>query len=363
MFNEPTLILDETKCKANIKYMVAKANKLNLTFRPHFKTHQSLYVGSWFKELGVSKITVSSVPMAKYFASGGWDDITIAFPFVPHQANEINNIAKSISLNLVASSVNNANLLVSSINNEVGVFIEVDTGQARSGFQIDDYKSINETIQIISAKSNLKFKGFLNHAGQSYQKNSSEIENLNDTITLKLSQLKGKYINKFSNIIVSYGDTPTSWKCHKFIGVDELRPGNFTFFDMQQASQNICTPNNIAIALICPVAAVYPERNIATIWGGAVHLSKDFYIDINGNKSFGAICKLNSDNTWSEPICGLSLESVSQEHGMIRATSSNLIETIKEGDSIAILPAHSCLTVDKMRKFWVKGKGYIEIMK
>jgi D-serine deaminase-like pyridoxal phosphate-dependent protein len=363
MFTQPSLIVDEAKCRANIKFMADKAKKLNLSFRPHFKTHQSLEVGNWFKDYGVTKITVSSVPMAEYFALGGWNDITIAFPFVPHQANEVNSLAKSINLNLVVSSIKNAELLSKSIKTEVGVFVEVDTGQARSGFQIDDIKSIDEAIRVITSISNLKFLGFLNHAGQSYQKSSSELEELNLSIVLKLNHLKDKYIQRFPGLIISYGDTPTSWICEQFDGIDELRPGNFTFFDMQQASQNICKVNNIAIALACPVVAVYPNRNTATIWGGAVHLSKDFYIDIYGNKSFGAICLLNKDSSWSEPIEGLYLESISQEHGMIRATNPNLLKTISEGDTIVILPAHSCLTVDKMGRFWVKGKGFKEIMK
>ena len=31
-----------------------------LSFRPHFKTHQSAEIGSWFRDFGVTRITVSS---------------------------------------------------------------------------------------------------------------------------------------------------------------------------------------------------------------------------------------------------------------------------------------------------------------
>ena len=61
MITKPTLILDKKKCIENINTMFSKAKKHHLEFRPHFKTHQSLEVGSWFKEIGVTKITVSSV--------------------------------------------------------------------------------------------------------------------------------------------------------------------------------------------------------------------------------------------------------------------------------------------------------------
>ena len=77
---KPTLLVDKEKCILNIQRMAGKANKHNLFFRPHFKTHQSAKIGSWFKAEGVKAITVSSVTMADYFARHGWTVITIAFP-------------------------------------------------------------------------------------------------------------------------------------------------------------------------------------------------------------------------------------------------------------------------------------------
>ena len=77
---KPTLIINKDIVLSNIKTSKELSKKLSISFRPHFKTHQSLEVGTWFKKLGIKKITVSSVEMAKYF-SNQWDDITIAFPF------------------------------------------------------------------------------------------------------------------------------------------------------------------------------------------------------------------------------------------------------------------------------------------
>ena len=71
MITKPTFLIDEIKCKSNINFMAEKAASHNLIFRPHFKTHQSLEIGSWFKEIGVSKITVSSIEMASYFSVEG----------------------------------------------------------------------------------------------------------------------------------------------------------------------------------------------------------------------------------------------------------------------------------------------------
>jgi len=65
----PTLFINKAIAKANIKAMAQKAKINNLSFEPHFKTHQSKEVGEWFREEGVTAITVSSVAMAIYFAA------------------------------------------------------------------------------------------------------------------------------------------------------------------------------------------------------------------------------------------------------------------------------------------------------
>ena len=99
MIIKPTLFIDEKKCRENINNMFSKVKTNKLEFRPHFKTHQSLEIGSWFKEVGVTKITVSSLSMAEYFSTQ-WNDITIAFPTNILEIETINTLAKKITLNL-----------------------------------------------------------------------------------------------------------------------------------------------------------------------------------------------------------------------------------------------------------------------
>ncbi|MFV0375749.1 MAG: hypothetical protein ACK5JD_00445 [Mangrovibacterium sp.] len=60
----PTLLLDKAVCLRNIARMAERAKAKNLKFRPHFKTHQSAVIGTWYRQFGVSSITVSSVQMA-----------------------------------------------------------------------------------------------------------------------------------------------------------------------------------------------------------------------------------------------------------------------------------------------------------
>lgn len=362
MISKPTLVLNEQVCRNNIRQMAIKANQLNVSFRPHFKTHQSIEVGRWFRDYGIQKIAVSSVPMAKYFANDGWNDITIAFPFVFQQGDEINTLSKRINLNTTVSSEQNCVMLCKSITSRIGVYIEIDTGQNRSGLPHNDIKTIELILKHLLACKNIIFKGFISHAGQTYQANADSTIGICSQATAQLAKLKHTFSNQFPDLEISFGDTPSSILCSSFESVDEIRPGNFAFFDMQQQSKGVCMPSDIAIALVCPVVAVYPSQLKACIWGGAIHLSKDYYEDKKYGKSFGSICRLNPDFTWSDPIEGLFLKSISQEHGIIEATTPKSIDQLNEGDIVAVLPAHSCLTADCMGEYLVNGKYTVTML-
>ena len=129
MFSKPTLVLDEQKCKANIRKMAAKAEANGVEFRPHFKTHQSLEIGSWFREVGVTKITVSSVDMALYFAQDAWQDITIAFPVNLLEIDPINQLAEQLNLTILLEDSTTAQRLDGLLSAKVNVFIKINIGK------------------------------------------------------------------------------------------------------------------------------------------------------------------------------------------------------------------------------------------
>ena len=111
--NKPTLLLNKEKSFNNILKVQKKIKNSNIEMRPHFKTHQSLEIGKWFKEFGINKITVSSVSMAKYF-SKDWDDITIAFPLNIHEINDIIKLQEKININILIDSFEAFLILVES---------------------------------------------------------------------------------------------------------------------------------------------------------------------------------------------------------------------------------------------------------
>ncbi|WP_370088480.1 alanine racemase [Ekhidna sp.] len=337
----PTLLIDKEKCIRNIDRMVSKSVKAGASLRPHFKTHFSGEIGNWFKEKGVKQCTVSSVSMAQYFASHGWDDITIAFPYNTLESNEINALAQNIKLNILIESTESMEHASKSIKEKIGYFIKIDVGTHRTGVDPRNETLINQLIADSSEK--IQFKGFLAHAGHTYGcRDLDSIKWIFDGSVKILTELKKKFGG-----IISYGDTPSCSLMDDLSFCDEMRPGNFVFYDWMQHQIGSCSLNEIAVCLACPVVAIHKERNEVVVYGGAVHLSKESMIekDVRGKDKhcFGKLVKLTEDG-WSAEILG-NVERLSQEHGIIKLSSEE-VARVKVGDLIGVIPVHSCLTAD-----------------
>src|SRR3972149_682893 len=128
---KPTLLVNVARTQRNIQRMAEKARLQGVFFRPHFKTHQSAGIGEWFRQVGVSAITVSSVGMALYFARHGWEDITIAFPVNLRQAVDLERLAATIRLGLLVESRLAVEALQARLNTPLGPGIGVDEGSRR----------------------------------------------------------------------------------------------------------------------------------------------------------------------------------------------------------------------------------------
>ena len=350
----PTLLLDTGKCIRNIERVHSSTRESCVIFRPHFKTHQSRFVGNLFKERGISRITVSSVEMAGYFSAGGWEDITIAFPFNPREYGEIVSIAAKSKLCLTIPGPESARVLAHRCETAVDVMIKIDTGYNRSGLHWDDKESIVETADILASNKKLNLTGLLTHTGDTYHADSpDEIASLFDRSVERMHKSKNSLGRE--DILISMGDTPSASVISKYSGVDEIRAGNFVFYDMMQVNLGVCNPDDIAVAVACPVVDIRKRSNSIVIYGGAVHFSKES-IMMNGQKIYGRLVRI-TDRGWVEYDNEMYLTSVSQEHGIISDRGGKLSD-LRIGDLIGILPVHSCLTANLLGRYLLSDGSY-----
>lgn len=338
----PTLVLNRDIAVANINRMRSKCNVAGVRFRPHFKTHQSHLVGSWFRDQGVTEITVSSSLMAAYFIDSGWDDITIAFPYNPREHDYLEYLSRRARIALTIPGVNSAAILAEKCRSDFDVMVKIDTGYGRSGMQWNDVDGARKIVDILATNSCLKFRGLLTHAGNTYGvSNRDDVISIYNESILRMNYLKEEA--ELKGVIISSGDTPSATVISDPGMVDELRPGNFVFYDLMQYLSGICSFEDIAVAMACPVVDTQPSRGIMVIHGGAVHLSKD-YVIIDNNRVFGMAVKISPDG-WAPFNSPCYLTSLSQEHGII-SMPARLIAEFRPGDLVGVIPVHSCLTAD-----------------
>lgn len=331
----PTLIIDESIARRNIEKMAKKCQKSGAILRPHFKTHHSATVGNWFRDYGVKKITVSSVSMAYYFAQNGWDDITIAFPYNTLECHEIDQLAKKIKLNVLIESADALKHLKENVNSNINYFLKIDVGYHRTGLSPNDHEQIDKLIK--SGDSSVQFLGILAHAGHSYHcRSHDEIKAVFHKSMSLLSKVK-RLID--SSNIISFGDTPCCSVIDDFSGIDEIRCGNFVYYDLMQTEISSCMKENIAVSVACPVVAVHKQRNQAVVYGGGIHFSKDRIMK-DQQLLYGEGVKY-SENRW-EPLPDVKMVSLSQEHGVVQFPE-NSIQQLKIGDILGFLPVHACL--------------------
>lgn len=135
---------------------------------------------------------------------------------------------------------------------------------------------------------------------------------------------------------ISVGSTPAMVAAESLTGVTEARPGNYIFYDRTMVLIGCCEPEDVAVTVLATVVSHQPGASHFVVDAGALSLSKD----------------LGPAHLGLEPVFGavkdhpeLTVASVSQEHGIIRAAAPAAIEgKFKVGQRVEIIPNHSCLT-------------------
>jgi D-serine deaminase-like pyridoxal phosphate-dependent protein len=364
---KPTILLNVDQAKRNIQRMAEKATRQGIRFRPHFKTHQSAAIGELFRQAGVTAITVSSLEMAQYFARHGWDDITIAFPANIRQVGGFNELARSIHLGLLVESIETVEYLSTQLTAPVDMWVEIDDGTNRTGVRWDRPEAVLQLVTALQSHSHLQVRGLLTHAGRIYRAGSpTEIQQIYHETVKRMNVVRQFLAGHGFVPEISVGDTPGCTLCVDLGPVDEIRPGNFVLYDAIQLEMGVCKIKDIAAVVACPVVAKYPERGEVVIYGGAVHLSKDT-VKVNEQNVFGLVVSVKGENrsqpdrSWISVVKGGFVTRLTQEHGVV-SLPAPVINRVKVGDLLYLIPAHVCLTVSALGKYCTLSGDVINTM-
>ena len=344
----PAFLVDLGVVRRNCDRMREKASASGVAFRPHVKTHKTLEVGHMQHGGGAGPITVSTLAEAEFFAAGGFRDITYAVPLAPEKIGRAADLAARVDrLNLLIDS-EEALRALESFSTSRGVtfdlFLKVDCGTHRAGVDPQSPDSVRLAVAIARSQA-VRFRGLLTHAGHSYDARSvDEVRRIAAEEAACLTRFRALLAGEgLGEIARSIGSTPTASVVERFAGCDEVRPGNYVFFDAFQATLGSCAREDVAVSVLTTVIGSYPERSTIVVDAGALALSKDRGPEhLEPACGYGAVCDLDL-----RPL-PMRVVSLSQEHGKIEVRSA-----VPVGTKLRIVPNHSCLTAAMFEEYAV----------
>jgi D-serine deaminase-like pyridoxal phosphate-dependent protein len=341
----PAFLVDRSIVEQNCARMRAKALTSGVAFRPHAKTHKTIEIGRMQHGGAIGPITVSTMAEAGFFANAGFRDITYGVPIAPEKLARAAALAARIErLNILLDS-HAALRAVEEFHAAHGtvfdVFLKVDCGYHRAGVDPNDPDSARLAIAL-SRSPAVHFQGLLTHAGHSYNVHDvDEIRRIAAEETASLTRFRA--LVGLDELTRSIGSTPTTCIVDSFTDTDEVRPGNYVFFDAFQATLGSCSMDDVAVSVLSTVVGSYPERGEAIIDAGALAMSKDVSPEhLDPKFGFGIVC-----DAALNPLPA-RLVSLSQEHGKLKMTAPPPVGTL-----VRIIPNHSCLTAAMYDRYHV----------
>lgn len=353
----PSLLLNIARVRRNAARMSDVAKRNNVRLRPHIKTHKCVEVGKIQTDGHGGAITVSTLAEARAFAKHGFNDITYAVPIERGKFEDaIETLKSGVKLNLLTDDAATVKALDEASGKDgvkFDVFLKIDCGTHRVGVEPETDEAI-QIPRLISDSKNLTFAGILTHAGHSYDVETKEqileVARQERDVMAALAQKLRSYGIEVPT--VSVGSTPTMSTVDHLSGVDEIRPGNYIFFDNFQATLGSCSFEDTALTVL--TAVMHKGKDKLVVDAGAIALSKDrgpFALD--PSCGYGRVLDLQGNET------GMCVTGMSQEHGEIDARDSGYFDRLKVGDRVRILANHSCLTAAQHSHYNVMENGEI----
>jgi D-serine deaminase-like pyridoxal phosphate-dependent protein len=354
----PWLRIDVGVLERNIAEMQAVADAAGVRLRPHTKTHKCPDIARMQLDAGAGGITVAKLGEAEVMADAGVDDVLVAYPLVGEtKLARLRALAERARVRTTTDSVEVAEGLARvgrDLGRDLEVLVEVDTGLHRVGRPPGE--PTVALVRELARVEGIEVVGLLTHAGHAYRartpeeiRNTAEREGLDLVRTAERCAAEGIELRE-----ISVGSTPTARLVAGVAGVTEIRPGTYTFNDVQQMRLGVATEATCAAHVVTTVVA---------------HPSDDRFVLDAGTKTF------TSDGGDGPPLPGrgvvagrpeLMLDFMNEEHTVGHRTGA---DDVRIGDRLDVIPLHVCSTVNMfdeavgvrdgevVRTFAIAGRG------
>ncbi len=338
----PSLVVDLDVMQRNIEEMAGYAEAAGLTLRPHAKTHKTPQVADRQRAVGAVGLTVATVAEAEVFAAAGHTDLFIAYPLWldPARAERIRSLLDEARLTLGVDSPESARRIAAQLGEDagrVGIVIEVDSGQHRSGAPPEDAGLLAEAARHVG----LDVRGVFTFPGHSYSPGVREAVAAQELAALTRASAALRRHGVEAGV-VSGGSTPTAALTSRDPGpLTELRPGVYVFGDAQQWELGTIDPSQIAL----------------TCWATVVSHAGGRVVLDSGSKVLGA-----DRSAWvtghgrllDHP--GARIVQLSEHHAVVEWDDGPVPPL---GSRLRVVPNHACNAVNLVDELLVVSDGQL----
>lgn len=355
----PYLLIDEKRFQNNINKLYKHVEGLGSQVRPHLKTLRSPEAARYLLKEYDSPATVSTLAEAEGFADLGYTNILYAVGIAPHKLERVARlIRRGVNLHILLDTPEQALAVTTyALQHDVvfSVFIEVDCDGHRGGLPPD-----SDALRALAEKvhgQGAVLRGLMAHAGESYSCRTDEAirqsaRNECDAIRLAGRQVRSTGI---PCPVLSVGATPTAHFSTELEGINEVRAGVFTTFDLVMKNVGVCNIDDIALSVVTTVTGYNRDKNWVFVDAGWMAMSRDHgTASQNEDYGYGLVCDMTG-----KPLGRICISVTNQEHGIIAlpADSSLTTEHFPIGSRLRILPNHACATASMHLSYQVLLKN------
>jgi len=344
----PALIVSEEILHRNIAGMASFANSVGVNLRPHIKTHKTPQIARLQIAAGAVGVTCAKVGEAEVMVNeAGVQDVLLAYPIIGEpKYRRIVALMEKARIAIALDSREAATMLNEAMarhDRTIDVYVEVNTGQNRSGVMAGD-EAVKFALEV-ARHPNLRLTGIMTHEGHVSSVDPAEIEAKAREAGEKMVETAEK-IRKHGIELptVSVGSTPAARFTPLVKGITEARPGTYVFNDNSLFRYGTHWGVDDCAARFVATVVSRPAEDRAVLDTGSKSLAMD---PSKSHPGHGYIV--------GHP--DVIITKLSEEHGVCQLPAGE--EGFNVGDRVEIIPNHVCPTINLQDEMQIVRDGKI----
>ncbi len=339
----PAALVDVDRMEANLQKAAAYTREHQFRWRPHTKTHKVPELAVRQLEAGAAGVTVATPREAEVMGAVAEDVLLAYSPVGASKLKRLMALPQRVRLSVGLDSREALTGLAEAARGAgrtVGVLVELDLGMRRVGVQTPE-EAVALAREVASTRG-LEYRGVMFYPGHIRMPMAEQ-----GPLLAEVSRQLGTFLDALGAVgltpgIVSGGSTPTFWRSHEVVGMNEIRPGISPFFDRASAWAGACGWEEVAYSVLATVVSTSVAGQ-AVIDAGSKALAKE-EVPLGG---YGALVDRPE----------VVVHALSEEHGLLDLSRTSWRPRV--GERVRVVPNHVCVSVNLQEELWAVRGGQV----